>query len=106
MVYELRLSFDAGSGICLWAVNESARSQFGYPVDHWKLPVSDNTKRWFQHLVSWFDTSLDWSAPGDTDSRWSEEELQQFQRAVQQGLSMLRQELSATQFHVHAATAA
>jgi hypothetical protein len=106
MAYELRLFFDAGSGTCLWAANESARQQFGYAIDHWELPISENTKKWLQHLVVWFDTSLDWEAPGDADGQWTEEELHRFQQSVQQGLSMLLQELPSTQFTVRDETAA
>lgn len=45
MTYEIRLAFDAGSGLCLWANNEAARDQYDYPINHWDLPLSENTRR-------------------------------------------------------------
>jgi hypothetical protein len=106
MAYELRFFFDAGSGTCLWAANDAARQRFGYPVNLWEMPISESSKKWLQHLVCWFDTSLDWEAPGDAQDRWTEDELQRFRQAVQQGLSMLREELPPSQFEVRDETAA
>jgi hypothetical protein len=98
MTYQLRFFFDPGSGVCLWAKNDTAREKFGYPVEHWELPLSENTKRWLQHLVAWFDTSIDWSAPSDSDDYWSEEELQRFKVAARKGFELLRQELHEPQY--------
>lgn len=98
MTYLIRFSFDPGSGVCLWAKNEAAREKFGYPIEHWELPLSENTKRWLQHLVAWFDTSLDWDAPSDSDNQWSQEELEKFRLAAKKGIELLRQELPSTQY--------
>ncbi|MFZ6846546.1 hypothetical protein [Undibacterium sp. RuTC16W] len=93
MTYVVRYFFDPGSGICLWAKNEATREKFGYPIDHWTLPLPENTKRALQYLVAWFDTSLDWDAPSDSDTYWSDDELQRFRLAARKGLELLRQEL-------------
>ena len=99
-MYEIRLRFDGGSGVCLWASNASAREKFGYPVNHWELPLSENTKRWLQYLVAWYDTSLDWAAPSDSDDRWTRDELDRFKQSVQKGYELLRSELPRSQYQV------
>jgi hypothetical protein len=91
MKFEIRYFFDLGSGVCLWAKNAEARERFGYPIDHWKLGISENTKRWLQYLISWFDTSLNWESPPET--RWSEDDQRQFMQAATKGLEMRRAEL-------------
>lgn len=96
MTYLIRFSFDLGSGVCLWAKNEEARERFGYAIDHWELPLSENTKRWLHHLIAWFDTSLDWDSP--PDNQWSQEELERFRLAAKKGIKLLRQELSSAQY--------
>jgi hypothetical protein len=93
MTYLVRYFFDPGSGVCLWSKNEAARESLGYPIDHWELPLSENTKRWLQHLITLFDTSIDWNAPSGSDNYWSDDELQQFKLAAKKGLELLRQEL-------------
>lgn len=93
MAYELRYFFDPGSGICLWAKNQEARERFGYPIDHWTLALSENTRRWLSYLIAWFDTSIDWSAPSDSDDHWSDEEVARFREASQRGLTLIREEL-------------
>lgn len=104
-MYEPRFSFDCGSGVCLWARNDAARGRFGYPVDHWELPLSENTRRWLTHLVAWYDTSIDWESPGDTDGRWSEEELERFKAAAERGAQLLRAELPASHYVLFSETA-
>lgn len=106
MSYVLRYFFDPGSGVCLWAENDEAKEKFGYPVEHWELPLSENAKRFLQHLVAWFDTSIDWSAPGDTDEYWSAEELASFKAASAKGLLMLKDELSVQGYEFIDETAA
>ena len=98
MSYDIHYCFDPGSGVCLWSENEEARERFGYPVDHWQLPLTENTRRFLQYLIAWFDTSIDWSSPSDMDDYWSEEELIRFKSGAAKGLEMLRQELSSNQY--------
>jgi hypothetical protein len=100
LAYELRYFFDPGSGICLWASSEQAREKFGYPVDHWSLPLSENTRRWLNYLIAWFDTSIDWSAPGNSNDRWTTEELERFRSASRNGLALIREELHRQDFVV------
>ncbi len=100
--YKLRLAFDPGSGICLWAANDAARDRYGYPIDHWQLPLTENTRRWLSHLIAWFDTSIDWASPTDSDDHWTEAELQRFLAAKQRGIDLLRQELPGADFDLDA----
>lgn len=90
---ELRLFFDAGAGVCLWAGNGAARERFGYAVAHGDLPLSVNTKRWLDHLVAWFDTSLDWDNAPAQGAYWTAEEAARFRVAASAGLAMVRREL-------------
>jgi hypothetical protein len=90
----LRYFFDPGSGICLWAQNDEAKQHLGYAVEHWDLPLSENTKRYLQHLIAWFDISIDWESPGNPGIHWSGEERARFQGAAAQGLALLKRELS------------
>ena len=96
MKYEIRYFFDPGSGVCLWARNAAACEKFGYPIDHWNLDLSENTKRWLQHLIAWFDTELDWERPPET--RWSEEDRNRFRQAAIKGIELLRAELPLPQW--------
>jgi len=84
----------------LWAKNEAAREKFGYPIDHGTLPLSENTKRSLQALVAWFDTSLDWNDPSNSDSFWSEDEWQRFRLAARKSLESLRQELPSQWYEI------
>ncbi len=101
-IYKLRLAFDPGSGICLWAANDAARDRFGYPIDHWQLPLGENTRRWLDYLIAWFDTSIDWASPTDGNDHWTEAELRRFQGAKQRGFELIQQELPAGQFELAA----
>lgn len=96
--YEIRYFFDPGSNVCLWAKNFTARERFGYPINHWELPLSENAKRWLQYLIAWFDTSIDWSAPSDSNHYWSPSEIEQFKVAAQKGFEFLCQELPSSQY--------
>lgn len=89
----LRFFFDAGAGVCLWAGNDAARARFGYAVAHQDLPISVNAQRWLDHLVAWFDTSLDWENAPARGAFWTEAEAARFRAAAAVGLAMLRREL-------------
>lgn len=56
------------------------------------LPLLENTWRFAYHLCSWFDTSIDWSYPPDP-SPWNAAERERFNKAVQQFLETLRDQL-------------
>lgn len=98
MTYRVRYFFDPGSGTCLWAANEAARERFGYAIEHQELPLSKNTKLWLEYLVAWFDTSIDWDDPGNSDKHWSEKEVKRFNQAAKQGIELLRHELTSLQY--------
>ncbi len=90
--YLLRYFFDAGSGICLWSSNDAAREKFDYPVELQSLELPENLMREALNIVTWFDSSLDWSYPPNP-SPWSEQERGHFNEASQSLLSKLRQQL-------------
>ena len=48
----LRMAFDPGSGGCLWADDLAAREGPESAVDHHRLPLPDNTRRWLDHLIA------------------------------------------------------
>ena len=75
--YKLRYFFDAGSGICLWSANDSAREKFGYPIDVSQLNLDENTKRKAYYLLAWYDTCINWNSPADPCS-WSTEDRARF----------------------------
>jgi hypothetical protein len=91
-IYRLRYFFDPGSGICLWAGNDAARSQWDYPIDARDLPLSENTWRFAHHLCSWYDTSIDWAYPPDP-SPWDATERARFNLSAQRFLSILQDQL-------------
>lgn len=95
----IRFFFDTGSNVCLWAGDDATQARHGYAIDANDLPLSTNTQRWLQHLIAWYDTSLDWDNPGGA-SPWPDGELARFQRAAQEGLARLRQELTSAGYEV------
>jgi hypothetical protein len=92
--YRLRYFFDPGADICLWASNEAARQEFGYPVEARRLPLPENTWRRVTYLSAWYDTSLDWDYPPDP-SPWDETERQRFNSEAQRMLATLREQLGS-----------
>jgi hypothetical protein len=61
---KLRYFFDPGSGICLWAADDEARAQFGYPVELEELSLAGDTLALGNSLIERFDGSINWSDPG------------------------------------------
>jgi hypothetical protein len=90
--YLLRYFFDAGSGACLWSVNDAARDKFDYAVALQSLDFPENLLREAYHILAWCDTALDWSSPS-APSSWSAEENVRFNQASQRLLAKLRQQL-------------
>ncbi len=89
----LKFFFDPGSSVCFWSENERARAYFGnYLVDTDKLPLSENLRRKLLHLISWYDTSIDWNYPPNP-SPWTEEECVRFNNEVAATLSLICDEL-------------
>lgn len=92
MTLEIRYFFEFGGGVCLWAKNDAARERFDCAIDHHKLDISTNTKKWLDYLLAWYDTFLDWESAPD-ERRTSYEEGLRFNEAAIAGLAMLRKEL-------------
>lgn len=76
----------------MWGADSFTQETYDYPVDHWKLPISENLKYKLQHIISWYDTSIDWSYPPDP-SPWSWEERKQFIGQSAEVLALLKAEL-------------
>jgi hypothetical protein len=96
--YRLRFFFDYGSGICFWAANEATQHQYGYPVEIDQLPLAPATKDRVEHLISWYDQSLNWNDPGDP-SVWNTIDWEQIKTEVQQLITLVQTELGA-QFEI------
>jgi hypothetical protein len=62
----LRLFFDAGSGVCLWAQDEEAKQRFGYPVDLNALALPRDLHADLVRLIADYDATIDWDNPGAT----------------------------------------
>lgn len=60
----LRLFFDAGSGVLLWAQDEAAKACFGYPVEAADLDVPDEMRAEIEQLVTDYDDTFPWDDPG------------------------------------------
>ncbi|MFZ3194433.1 MAG: hypothetical protein WA154_14670 [Moraxellaceae bacterium] len=97
---QIKFYFDAGSGICLWAADAATEQQLGYAIELSQLPLSENTQRWLTHLISWFDTSVDWSEPTRAGQYWKPAEQQRFQASCQIGLDLLRNDLPASGYRI------
>jgi hypothetical protein len=96
--YRLRFFFDYGSGVCFWAANEAAQRQFGYTVETDQLPLSTATKEAVEHVISWYDQSLNWDDPGGP-GLWNSTDWEQFNTEVQKILALVHAELGA-QFEI------
>ncbi len=59
----LRLFFDAGSGVLLWAYDDEAKARFGYPVEAEILDVSPELRAELQQLARDYDDTFDWGDP-------------------------------------------
>ena len=99
MPYSLKYSFECGSAVCLWSNNKKAEEKFGLAVDLTQLPISENTKRWLYHLISWYDTSVNWDNPPETGEFWDQDKTN-FIAAANIGYEKLIEELTNTVFSV------
>lgn len=59
----LRFSFDAGSGVCLWAMDVEAKARFGYAVEAAMLDVSEEMRAEIEQLVADYDDTFPWDDP-------------------------------------------
>jgi len=91
---QIRVFFDAGSGICLWAGNEAARNKYrDYPIPQTKLPISVALQSRIGKLIERYDTSIDWDYPPDP-TPWTDEECRDFNEAAQEMVTQLADELA------------
>ncbi|MDX3801625.1 hypothetical protein [Streptomyces sp. AK04-3B] len=92
MTSSLRFFFEAGVDTPLWPVD--MHSEYGYPVDLQRLPISPALRTELARLSEWYQSSIDWAYPPDP-SPWSDEERQLFKQQAQAALAALRGELGA-----------
>jgi hypothetical protein len=88
----LRFSFDAGAGVCLWAMDAEAKASFGYPVDAAALGVSAELAADIEALIEAYDAAFDWNDPGNQTKAWTAADLEIRTRALSM-LERLRAEL-------------
>lgn len=60
----LRFSFDAGAGVCLWALDAEAKARFGYPVEAAMLDIPEDLRAEIERLVTDYDDTFPWDDPG------------------------------------------
>jgi hypothetical protein len=91
MTYQLRYSFDTGSGICLWPDNAAAQARFGYAIDLRELELPDAIVAEGEQLLERWDTWMDWdNAPA---ALWTDEQFDAFATASKAFLLVLRASL-------------
>ena len=91
---QIRVFFDAGAGICLWAGNEAARTKYhDYPIPQSRLPISEGLQSQIENLIERYDTSIDWDYPPNS-TPWTEEQCRDFNEATQVMIAQLAEELS------------
>lgn len=90
---QIRVCFDAGSGICLWAGNDAARIRYqDYAISPAKLPISNGLQSLVVSLIERYDSSIDWHYPPNP-TPWSEVECDDFNKAVHELIAQLNAEL-------------
>jgi hypothetical protein len=93
--YTLKYIFDWGSSVCLWSADQETEDYFkDYPIDHTKLPISDELKKELDHLILWHDEALDWSNPGGA-LLWDEKQIGIFIEAAEKCYYRLCEELGS-----------
>lgn len=92
--YEMKFSFDWGSGVCLWSTNNAARNKYGYPVETSQLPISEELKKDLEHLISWHDKALDWNEP-QNNLLWTDEQIKEFLLTAKEMFKKVCMELGA-----------
>ena len=64
----LRMFFDAGSGVLLWAYDDEAKARFGYPVEAEMLDVSPELRSEIDQLVKDYDDTFPWDDPASGEA--------------------------------------
>ncbi|HOY77448.1 MAG TPA: hypothetical protein PLN33_06555 [Hyphomonadaceae bacterium] len=59
----LRLFFDAGSGVLLWAYDDEAKARFGYPVEAEMLDITPELRAEIEQLITDYDDTFPWGDP-------------------------------------------
>ena len=89
MPFAARFTFDAGSGICLWADDDATRTAFDIPIDHHDIGLPSELAAAADRVVAQWDTCIDWSDPGGP-SPWTAADREAFRTASDALLARLR----------------
>jgi hypothetical protein len=89
--YALKALLDAGSGHLVWAINETARARWDYPVDHFDLPIPVALARRVQELIDRHDQDV--SGVAAVDRPFEPQEREQFLRECRRVVADLRRAL-------------
>lgn len=92
VTYVLRYFFDWGA--CLWAANDAARRDFGYPVAHERLGLPTALVARLDAAIVAYQGSIDPNDPGGP-SPWTPAECAAFSATTDILLADLRTELGA-----------
>lgn len=74
--YVLRFWFEHG-GICIWGKNEAAKEKYGYSIENYELPISEELINLLDSLESEYVKCINWDSPLD-ESPWTKEERLRF----------------------------
>lgn len=64
----LRLFFDAGSGVLLWAYDDEAKARFGYPVESEALHIPAELRAEIEQLITDYDDTFPWDDPASGEA--------------------------------------
>lgn len=64
----LRLFFDAGSGVLLWAYDDEAKARFGYPVESEALAIPQELRDKIEQLITDYDDTFPWDDPASGEA--------------------------------------
>ena len=64
----LRMFFDAGSGVLLWAYDEEAKARFGYPVEADMLAIPQELRNEIEQLITDYDDTFPWDDPASGEA--------------------------------------
>ena len=64
----LRLFFDAGAGVLLWAYDDEAKARFGYPVESEALDIPAELRAEIEQLITDYDDTFPWDDPASGEA--------------------------------------
>jgi len=101
--YQMKYSFEWGSGVCLWSTNEAAEIKFRDVVDERQLPISHKLKDLLWYIVAYYDTMLDMDNAPAISPWWTDEDELMFNKKQKFAYAQLCQELGKEYEIIYAA---